>query len=138
LSIRNRQGTPDSDRGARSSFEPLGDKDLVGSSSIGNQTAPAVGRHFGSDPTRSSERYESAAASATSLNQALPGVWDNRPSPGKADHFRLGACGLVLAPRKAIALRSSDNWGEVGRAQWILSEIPHGDPNRRSESETNT
>jgi len=50
----------------------------VGSSSIGNQTTPAVGRHFGSDPTRSSERYESDAASATSLNQALPGVWTTR------------------------------------------------------------
>src|SRR3974377_1192436 len=37
--FRNRQGTPDSDRGARSSFEPLDGKDLVGSSSIGHPAA---------------------------------------------------------------------------------------------------
>ena len=40
--------------GARSSFEPLGGKNLVGSSSFENQTAQAAGRHFGSNPTKPS------------------------------------------------------------------------------------
>lgn len=53
----------------------LGGKDPMGSSSLDNQTTSVAGRHFGSNPTRPSERYETTAASADSLNQARLGVW---------------------------------------------------------------
>jgi hypothetical protein len=65
------EGTPDLDRRARSSFEPLDGKNLTGSISFESQSTAANGRHFVSNPVRPSNATESAAASANSLNRAL-------------------------------------------------------------------
>ena len=54
-------------------FRATHGKVLAGSSSFASQTTTAAGRHIMSNPIRSSERYESTATSATSLNQAHPG-----------------------------------------------------------------
>ena len=70
----NREGTPDADRGARSSFEPLTARNPTRSSSFESQAAFAVSRHIVSNPIRSSERYGSTAVSATSLNQVRLGA----------------------------------------------------------------
>jgi hypothetical protein len=51
-------------------FRATHGKVLAGSSSFASQTTIAAGRHFVSNPIRSSERYELTATSATSLNQA--------------------------------------------------------------------
>ena len=51
-SVRNRQGTPDSDRGARSSFEPLGGKVPAGSPSFDSQTTSVASRHKEGNPAR--------------------------------------------------------------------------------------
>src|SRR5664280_1569217 len=55
-------------------FRATHGKVLAGSSSFASQTTTAAGRHFVSNPIRSSERYELTATSATSLNQALLGA----------------------------------------------------------------
>src|ERR1035437_1120719 len=49
---------------------PTHGKVLAGSTSFASQTTTAAGRHIMSNPVRPSERYESAAVSANSLNQA--------------------------------------------------------------------
>jgi len=51
-------------------FRATHGKDLARSSSFASQTTTAAGRHVVSNPIRSSERYESTATSANSLNQA--------------------------------------------------------------------
>ena len=51
-------------------FRATHGKVLAGSSSFASQTTTAAGRHVVSNPIRPSERYESTATSATSLNQA--------------------------------------------------------------------
>jgi hypothetical protein len=51
-------------------FRATHGKVLAGSSSFASQTTTAAGRHFVSNPIRSSKRYELTATSATSLNQA--------------------------------------------------------------------
>jgi hypothetical protein len=59
--------------GARSSFEPHRGEIRTRRSSIGSQPADADGRHFASDPVRTSRRYGSTATAALSLKQALRG-----------------------------------------------------------------
>jgi hypothetical protein len=58
---------------ARSSFEPLHGEILAGGSSNESHPTDAGGRHYASDPTRTSKRYGSAAVSASILKQAQLG-----------------------------------------------------------------
>jgi hypothetical protein len=63
--------------GARSSFEPHRGEIPTRRSSIGSQPADADGRHFASDPARTSRRYGRTATSTWILNQALRGYRDS-------------------------------------------------------------
>src|ERR1035437_11148710 len=97
-------------------FRATHGKVLAGGSSFASQTTTAAGRHFVSNPIRSSERYELTATSATSLNQAPT------RAPAKTFYRPLRIRGSIaarrgLSPRTSRGRCAGEKRGETWRLQ---------------------